>query len=96
MRRRIRQGYPGSSRPAVRTRRTAAGGAQRAGRGEGAMASGKAYLDFMTDQLSELEDISFVPMMGEYILRYRGKVVGGIYDDRFLVKVQTSSTFLHR
>ncbi|MBP5253908.1 MAG: TfoX/Sxy family protein [Lachnospiraceae bacterium] len=50
------------------------------------MASGKAYLDFMTDQLSELEDISFVPMMGEYILRYRGKVVGGIYDDRFLVK----------
>ena len=50
------------------------------------MASSKRYLDFILDQLSDLEDITCRPMMGEYILYYRGKVVGGIYDDRFLVK----------
>ena len=50
------------------------------------MASSKDYLDFILEQLSELEDISYRAMMGEYIIYYRGKVVGGIYDDRFLVK----------
>ena len=50
------------------------------------MASSKAYLDFILDQLSGLEDVSFRPMMGEYILYYRGRIAGGIYDDRFLVK----------
>ena len=50
------------------------------------MASGKEYLDFILDQLSGLEEISCRPMMGEYILYYRGRIVGGIYDDRFLVK----------
>ena len=50
------------------------------------MASTKAYLDFVLEQLSELEDITYRAMMGEYIIYYRGKVVGGIYDDRFLVK----------
>lgn len=50
------------------------------------MASSKEYLDFILEQLSELEDISYRTMMGEYILYYRGKIVGGIYDDRFLVK----------
>lgn len=50
------------------------------------MASSKEYLNFILDQLSALEDISCRPMMGEYILYYRGKVFGGIYDDRFLVK----------
>ncbi|MBO4902842.1 MAG: TfoX/Sxy family protein [Lachnospiraceae bacterium] len=50
------------------------------------MASGKEYLDFVLEQLSELDDITYRAMMGEYILYYRGKVVGGIYDDRFLVK----------
>ena len=50
------------------------------------MASSKEYLEFILDQLSELEDITFRPMMGEYILYYKGKVIGGIYDDRFLVK----------
>lgn len=54
------------------------------------MASGKDYLDFILDQLSELEEITFCQMMGEYILYYKGKVIGGIYDDRFLVK-QTKS-----
>ena len=50
------------------------------------MASGKEYLDFILEQLSELDDVAYRTMMGEYIIYYRGKVVGGIYDDRFLVK----------
>lgn len=50
------------------------------------MASRKDYLDFILEQLSELNEISYRAMMGEYVLYYRGKVFGGIYDDRFLVK----------
>ena len=50
------------------------------------MASSKEYLDYILEQLSGLDDVSYRTMMGEYILYYRGKVVGGIYDDRFLVK----------
>ena len=50
------------------------------------MASSKEYLDFVLEQLSELDDISYRAMMGEYIIYFRGKVIGGIYDDRFLVK----------
>ena len=50
------------------------------------MASTKDYLEFVLDQLSGLDDISYRAMMGEYIIYYRGKVAGGIYDDRFLVK----------
>ncbi len=50
------------------------------------MASTKEYLDFIMEQLSELDEVSFRAMMGEYILYYRGKVFGGIYDDRLLVK----------
>ena len=50
------------------------------------MASSKAYLDFILDQLSELDGISWRAMMGEYIIYHRGKVIGGVYDDRFLVK----------
>ena len=50
------------------------------------MASSKEYLDFILEQLSELEEITYRLMMGEYIIYYHGKIVGGIYDDRFLVK----------
>ena len=50
------------------------------------MASTKEYLEFVLEQLSELEEISSRAMMGEYILYYREKVFGGIYDDRLLVK----------
>ena len=55
------------------------------------MASSKNYVDFILEQLSELEDISYRAMMGEYIIYYRGKIVGGIYDDRFLVKPTKSA-----
>jgi len=50
------------------------------------MASSKEYLDFILEQLSELEEIAYRAMMGEYIIYYRGKIVGVIYDDRLLVK----------
>ena len=50
------------------------------------MASSKDYLEYILGQLSGLDDISYRAMMGEYIIYYRGKIIGGIYDDRFLVK----------
>lgn len=50
------------------------------------MASSKDYLQFILEHLSDLEGITYRAMMGEYILYYRGKIVGGIYDDRLLVK----------
>lgn len=56
------------------------------------MASSKEYLNFILEQLSELEEITYKSMMGEYIIYYRGKIVGGIYDDRFLVKPVKSAT----
>ena len=50
------------------------------------MASSKNYLQFVLEQLSELQEITYRAMMGEFIIYYRGKIVGGIYDDRLLVK----------
>ena len=50
------------------------------------MASNKEYLEYILGQLSELEEITYRTMMGEFIIYYRGKIVGGIYDDRLLVK----------
>ena len=50
------------------------------------MASSEEYLEYVLEQLSDLDEISYRKMMGEYIIYYRGKIVGGIYDDRFLVK----------
>ena len=50
------------------------------------MASSKEYLNFILEQLSGMEGISYRAMMGEFIIYYNGKIVGGIYDDRFLVK----------
>lgn len=50
------------------------------------MTSSKEYLEYIMEQLSDLDDISYRAMMGEYIIYYRGKIVGGIYDDRFLIK----------
>ncbi len=55
------------------------------------MPSSKPYLDFILDQLSGAGDVSYRPMMGEYVLYCRGKVIGGIYDDRFLVKPTRSA-----
>ena len=51
-------------------------------------------MDFILEQLSELSDITYRQMMGEYIVYYRGKIVGGIYDDRFLVKPVKSAISL--
>ena len=50
------------------------------------MPSSKEYLNFILEQLSDLTEITYKPMMGEFLIYYRGKLVGGIYDDRLLVK----------
>lgn len=50
------------------------------------MASSRDYLQFILEQLSELDDITYRAMMGEFIIYYRGKIAGGIYDDRLLIK----------
>ena len=58
------------------------------------MPSTAEYLNFILEQLSKLSGISYRMMMGEYIIYYRGKVIGGIYDNRFLVKIIKSSAKL--
>ena len=58
------------------------------------MPSSKSYPDYITDQLSGLADVSWRAMMGEYILYYKGKIVGGIYDARLLVKPTPSAVAL--
>ncbi|MCC3351025.1 TfoX/Sxy family protein [Ruminococcus albus] len=58
------------------------------------MPSSKQYLEFVLEMLSDTEEISYRPMMGEYIIYCRGKVVGGIYDDRFLVKKTRSAALM--
>ena len=66
-------------------------------REEKKMASSKEYLQFILEQLSVLDGVSSRAMMGEYILYYRGKIVGGIYDNRLLVKpVQAARSYLPR
>ena len=55
------------------------------------MSSTNQYLEFVLDLLGELDDVAHRKMMGEYVLYYRGKVIGGIYDDRFLLKVAPAS-----
>ena len=55
------------------------------------MASSKEYLYFILEQLSGLEGVTWRAMMGEYIIYFRGRIVGGIYDDRFLVKPTKSA-----
>lgn len=59
------------------------------------MASSKEYLDFILEQVSELDSISYKAMMGEFIIYYNGKIIGGIYDDRLLVKpVQSAINYM--
>ena len=58
------------------------------------MASSKDYLVFILEQLSDLNEISYRYMMGEYIIYYRQKIIGGIYDNRFLVKPTKSAVEL--
>ena len=55
------------------------------------MASDREYLDFILEQLSGLENVAWKPMMGEYIIYWRGRIIGGIYDNRFLIKPTKSA-----
>ncbi len=50
------------------------------------MASSKEFLEYILEQLSELEEITYRAMMGEYIIYYKGRIADGIYDDRLLIK----------
>ena len=59
------------------------------------MASSKEYLHYILEQLSGLEEITYRAMMGEFILYYRGRIVGGIYDDRLLVKPVKAALSCH-
>ena len=80
------------------TRRALAGAASRQpvkraemeGQG-GDRASTDDYLEYVRDLLGGLDDVAHRKMMGEYVIYYRGKVVGGIYDDRFLLKITPTS-----
>ncbi|HEN0367642.1 TPA: competence protein TfoX [Streptococcus agalactiae] len=59
------------------------------------MASSKEYLDFILEQVSELDNVSYKVLMGEFIIYYEGKIIGGIYDDRLLVKpVQSAINYM--
>ncbi|MBQ3903552.1 MAG: TfoX/Sxy family protein [Eubacterium sp.] len=58
------------------------------------MASTKDYLNYILEQLSDLDGVTYRAMMGEYIIYYEGKVIGGIYDNRFLVKPVKSAVEL--
>ncbi len=58
------------------------------------MASSREYLDFVLEQLSLLEEISYRSMMGEYLIYYKGKLIGGIYDNRVLIKPVKSALSL--
>jgi TfoX/Sxy family transcriptional regulator of competence genes len=59
------------------------------------MASSKEYLDFILEQVSKLDNVSYKAMMGEFIIYYKGKIIGGIYDDRLLVKpVQSAINYM--
>lgn len=55
------------------------------------MASSRDFLDYILEQLSGLGDVEYRAMMGEYIIYFKGRIVGGIYDDRFLVKPTESA-----
>ena len=50
------------------------------------MSTTKEYLSYAAEQLSDLKEISFHPMMGEYVLYYKGKVAGVLSDNRLLIK----------
>ena len=50
------------------------------------MASSKEFLEYILEQLSEVEEITYRAMMGEYIIYYKGRIADGIYDDRLLIK----------
>lgn len=58
------------------------------------MSSSKEYLNFVLEQLSDLDGITYRTMMGEYILYFQGRIFGGIYDDRLLVKPVPSAVSL--
>lgn len=51
------------------------------------MATSKEYIDFIIDQLSLLDGITFRKMMGEYIIYLNEKIAAYVCDERLLVKI---------
>ena len=59
------------------------------------MATNKAYVEYIMEKLKAIGDFSYRPMMGEYVVYYKGKVIGGLYDNNFLLKTtKAAETFL--
>ena len=58
------------------------------------MATSRSYFEYISDTLSRVGEVTFRPMMGEYLIYYKGTLIGGIYDDRLLVKPSASAVKL--
>ena len=58
------------------------------------MTSKMEYLDFILEQLDLLDNITYRSMMGEFLLYYHQILIGGIYDDRLLVKIVKENKFM--
>ena len=59
------------------------------------MATGKQYINYLSEQLANLDGIVFRPMMGEYLLYFNGRLAGGVYDERLLIKpVQSARAYM--
>ena len=59
-------------------------------KGEYAVPSRKEFLEYVLEQLSNLENITYKQMMGEYIIYYKGKIAAYVCDDRLLIILNTS------
>lgn len=55
------------------------------------MSTSKEYLNYILDQLSEVEGITYRQMMGEYIIYMKGKIAAYLCDDRLFVKPTPSA-----
>lgn len=55
------------------------------------MSSTKEYLNYILDQLSLIDGITYRQMMGEYIIYHHGKIAAYLCDDRLLVKPVAST-----
>ena len=59
------------------------------------MTTTKDYKDFILEALNLLDNITYKPMMGEYLLYYNGVLFGGIYDNRLLIKITKNNKKYH-
>lgn len=55
------------------------------------MATTREYVDYVMEQFEQVGNVTIRPMMGEYVLYYRGRVFGGLYDNRLMIKPLASA-----